>query len=735
MNPLSDARRGHSRSRPNHHSGRKSDREIDTSPPHPQLPQQQPHRGTKFNDTNDQKKLQHAKDIWFRKSNIGYHCFIEYYKRSFWMNEEQPDEEEEEELNNDTVTTETTHGNDDDTMHGTRIGNSRAAKRRRKKQRTIHTDDGNGVPFIAPSTSSTLTTSAVVKRPRIADTIHTNHKIHPSHPLLLALQHHHQSILHKNKIVTSFFTTLSQPLPITFRIRRSCSIQHREELIQHIEAFNQSNTSSNVHDHQEALIIRPMFPNYNNRGVGSAIPNIEYYQCATSSKDVIVTLNRSRSSNSSSGTASPNVATTWNDLLIRYSQNGCIARQELGSMLPVLALQHAGYFHTGHPPSKAFAFLDMCSSPGSKLLQAVEIILTAQPFQLQQQQNRKKISGEQITPAAAHQSRSILCVANDVLQSRLDSLRNAVQRSGVQAATDTAIEQLITYTNQDATKFALFGSSSFNSSPTPIQRGSGGDAKKSTKSSTATELIRFNVILCDVPCSGDGTCRKDKHILPMFTPNIGNVLHVTQVKILYRALQLLHVNGCVCYSTCSLNPVEDEAVVAAAMIQYNRYSKSRSQAHQQSIAIGKGAVNHQESNKEKNDVKPSSAATTTYVELVDCPIFDNVKLRNGISQWSVAEYQHYHDDANDDSEDETDANQRPKQYLQWYDTYEDAVRRIGNNDGRSSTVLTPTLYPPHSIDHADIIQSLSKCQRLLPQDQDSGGFFFALIRKCDSLQG
>ena len=48
----------------------------------------------------------------------------------------------------------------------------------------------------------------------------------------------------------------------------------------------------------------------------------------------------------------------------------------------------------------------------------------------------------------------------------------------------------------------------------------------------------------------------------------------------------------------------------------------------------------------------------------------------------------------------------------------------------STTVLTPTLWPPNETDHAELKRSLSKCQRLLPQDQDSGGFFIALIRKC-----
>ena len=206
---------------------------------------------------------------------------------------------------------------------------------------------------------------------------------------------------------------------------------------------------------------------------------------------------------------------------------------------------------------------------------------------------------------------------------------------------------------------------------------------------------------------------------------------MTQVKILFRALQLLQVNGCVCYSTCSLNPVEDEAVVAAAIIQYNNYS-SRKQQHRQSQRTSKHHLDHSKSTDEKD---------ITYVELIDCPKFDNVKLRNGVSKWRVAEYQHDHDNSDnsqDDPDVSSDGRQLTKQYLQWYDTYEDAVRRVGNAHDDSTerknkvatTMNIPTLWPPNDTDHSDIVQSLSKCQRLLPQDQNSGGFFIALIRKC-----
>lgn len=42
---------------------------------------------------------------------------------------------------------------------------------------------------------------------------------------------------------------------------------------------------------------------------------------------------------------------------------------------------------------------------------------------------------------------------------------------------------------------------------------------------------------------------------------MGPGLHSLQVRIAYRAAQMLAVGGRMVYSTCSLNPAEDEAVV------------------------------------------------------------------------------------------------------------------------------------------------------------------------------
>lgn len=77
----------------------------------------------------------------------------------------------------------------------------------------------------------------------------------------------------------------------------------------------------------------------------------------------------------------------------------------------------------------------------------------------------------------------------------------------------------------------------------------------------------FHRVLADVPCSGDGTLRKNKRIWNTWTHKNAMSLHPTQLQILLRALQLCRAGGRVVYSTCSLNPIENEAVVAEVLRQ------------------------------------------------------------------------------------------------------------------------------------------------------------------------
>ena len=55
--------------------------------------------------------------------------------------------------------------------------------------------------------------------------------------------------------------------------------------------------------------------------------------------------------------------------------------------------------------------------------------------------------------------------------------------------------------------------------------------------------VQFDRILCDVPCSGDGTMRKAPDIWRRWTAANGNGLHALQINITLRACQLLKVWG------------------------------------------------------------------------------------------------------------------------------------------------------------------------------------------------
>lgn len=75
------------------------------------------------------------------------------------------------------------------------------------------------------------------------------------------------------------------------------------------------------------------------------------------------------------------------------------------------------------------------------------------------------------------------------------------------------------------------------------------------------EKLKFDRVLCDVPCSGDGTLRKNPDIWTKWNQGHALNLHGIQFRVARRGAELLNVGGRLVYSTCSLNPVENEAVL------------------------------------------------------------------------------------------------------------------------------------------------------------------------------
>lgn len=77
---------------------------------------------------------------------------------------------------------------------------------------------------------------------------------------------------------------------------------------------------------------------------------------------------------------------------------------------------------------------------------------------------------------------------------------------------------------------------------------------------------QFDRVLADVPCSGEGTCRKNTPILRLDRPRHAyEVLARVQRAILARAMRLVKPGGRVIYSTCTFAPEENEEVLSAVL--------------------------------------------------------------------------------------------------------------------------------------------------------------------------
>lgn len=68
----------------------------------------------------------------------------------------------------------------------------------------------------------------------------------------------------------------------------------------------------------------------------------------------------------------------------------------------------------------------------------------------------------------------------------------------------------------------------------------------------------FDRILADVPCSGSGIIRKSPLTLKVYNPKLLKSFRRKQLRILKRGFELLKPGGILVYSTCSLDPEENE---------------------------------------------------------------------------------------------------------------------------------------------------------------------------------
>ena len=86
-------------------------------------------------------------------------------------------------------------------------------------------------------------------------------------------------------------------------------------------------------------------------------------------------------------------------------------------------------------------------------------------------------------------------------------------------------------------------------------------------------LGKFDLVLCDVPCSGLGVLRRKPEIKYKGVC-LDETLTQTQLKILENAARYVKTGGRILYSTCTLRQNENENLVNSFIMRYNMFRKA-----------------------------------------------------------------------------------------------------------------------------------------------------------------
>ena len=80
--------------------------------------------------------------------------------------------------------------------------------------------------------------------------------------------------------------------------------------------------------------------------------------------------------------------------------------------------------------------------------------------------------------------------------------------------------------------------------------------------------FRFDKILVDAPCSGTGTIRKSLRTIREWNPSAITKLSKIQKNLIDIAFQMLKSGGILVYSTCTIEPEENESVISYLLDKY-----------------------------------------------------------------------------------------------------------------------------------------------------------------------
>lgn len=138
--------------------------------------------------------------------------------------------------------------------------------------------------------------------------------------------------------------------------------------------------------------------------------------------------------------------------------------------------------------------------------------------------------GSKTTQIAARMNNTGVLIANDVQEKRLWTLKTALHRSGV-------INYIVT--------------------------------KKVGQWFMKNMTERFDRVLCDAPCTAQGTARKDSDAL-MYSSmdNVGKMARL-QRELLEATVHACKVGGRIVYSTCTLTPEENEELVRSTLNKFS----------------------------------------------------------------------------------------------------------------------------------------------------------------------